>query len=329
MFGNFYFTGHTGIIQVGTRKAVFIIDAVGEFNLIMEHIKPLLENPGILKLMWGIGGDVQYLRKDFQTNLTAVIDLQRLMMIHENQEQQIKLETACEILLTDYVPPPDCTNAHWIRDKRPKAWVEYAGADVVTLFPIWDYLVNAMESSQLAAAVLQTKSLILKTYTPRGQLKEEKALEAGRELYKGKSTENVSITFPVLFQWRDYLARVVDEKPELLISNQLLYALSTENENLSDEKMQQLGLPRIIINTYSKNLNKILTGKTVAEKQEVMDRMKNSLCFNCVNVGHYCGSCPFPRNKARVKMFEKLNPEYRRVQQERRKKNYRENKKMK
>jgi ribonuclease D len=255
MFRNFYFTGHTGTIQVGTRTAVFIIDAVGEFNLIMEHIKPMLENPGILKLMWGIGGDVQYLRKDFQTNLTAVIDLQQLMMMHENQDQQLKLETACKILLTDYVPPTDCTNAHWIRDKRPKAWVEYAGADVVTLFPIWDYLAKAMESSQVAAAVLQTKSLILKTYTPRGQLKEEKALEAGRELYKGKSTENVSITFPVLFQWRDYLARIVDEKPELLISNQLLYALSTENENLSDEKMQQLGLPRIIINTYSKDLN--------------------------------------------------------------------------
>ena len=129
-------------------------------------------------------------------------------------------------------------------------------------------------------------------------------------------------TYELLHQWRERLAKHVDEEPKNLMSVSTIVKLAAE-------KPKNLASITTIISSFGPvhkdvkpTINTIL--RILTEQDEFVSRMNKSLCQNCMNRGHIWGHCPFEKNKNRLREYRKINPEYG-IRQNRRR---RENKKL-
>lgn len=68
----------TALIQVGGHGHSFLVDPYPLYEPIREELSLILENPSILKIMFGCDNDISYINRDFDTNLVGVIDVQFL-----------------------------------------------------------------------------------------------------------------------------------------------------------------------------------------------------------------------------------------------------------
>lgn len=66
----------TALLQIGTHNHTFLVDPFPLYDDICESLVPVLENPSILKIMFGCDNDITYLNRDFAANLVGVVDVQ-------------------------------------------------------------------------------------------------------------------------------------------------------------------------------------------------------------------------------------------------------------
>lgn len=135
-----WFTGMTALFQVAIRGAVFLIDPFSCFKKIKEHLQPMIEDPRILKIMFGMGNDCKQFQKDFGMLAIGVIDLQLVynQFRKDGQENSINLSNLSKLMIENYEDVKSCTLVDWRRRPLRDDMVTYAASDTVVLFEIWD-----------------------------------------------------------------------------------------------------------------------------------------------------------------------------------------------
>ena len=84
------------LIQIATLKKVYLIDALVLFNELKVLLKPVLENPKILKLIFSCMSDIKILYFYLQIRLVGFLDICILYNKHKNIKQGFGLKGISE-----------------------------------------------------------------------------------------------------------------------------------------------------------------------------------------------------------------------------------------
>lgn len=125
--------------------------------------------------------------------------------------------------------------------------------------------------------------------------------------------------FCLLHQWRERYAAIVDEAPNF-VSNQAIITLAKLNGPFNLNSLREANFPREIIRQQSATLLLLLNGGG-----DLIQRINNCICHNCVLRGHAAVHCPFPPNRNRCREWAAQDPQYKSRQNRRRNLKKREN----
>lgn len=117
--------------------------------------------------------------------------------------------------------------------------------------------------------------------------------------------------FESLIEWRDQLAKVIDEKPEQLLSRWTLVNLaSSEDQSLAQIKKTLSPCDKHINDPDSSEpLQAGVVQKLLESGGDYIQEIRSIECHNCLKVGHGpAWACPFPKIKENYRIYY-LRPE--------------------
>ncbi|HOT75869.1 MAG TPA: HRDC domain-containing protein [Candidatus Wallbacteria bacterium] len=220
------------LIQIYDGETAVIIDP---FKMPIHHIKELIENRSIMKIMFDAAGDRAFLYKNCGVDLKTVLDLQAavLLLDYEKRDLSSVLKTALDIDLGKSKKKFQMYN--WSRRPLSPDAVEYALFDVINLFKLKDKLmadiiarglfekfISKNLQVQNKAHIYNSKPKLLRTKTFDSLQKSEKAI------------------FEKLLAIRERYAQKMNLPPNLVLANDLLFKLAEKNIKMSDVKFARV-----------------------------------------------------------------------------------------
>jgi ribonuclease D len=129
----------TALLQISTDQTVYIVDPFPLFTKIQKDLKPILEDPLILKIMHGAANDYKQMQKDFGIYAIGIIDTQLVYneIRTDGQNNLIALCSLCKMFVQNYMESKSCTLDDWRRRPLTNEMIEYAWGDVYWLYRAW------------------------------------------------------------------------------------------------------------------------------------------------------------------------------------------------
>lgn len=315
------YLGFTCLIQISTRSEDFIIDPLSIWSEI-PHLRNILTNPNIIKVLHGAESDVLWLQRDFNLHIVNMFDTgqaaRKLMFSHFGLG--FLLEQLCGVKTDKQFQMAD-----WRVRPLSEDHLKYARIDTHYLLEIFDKLRDQLISKALSLKMpgfeyvkevfMKSKEICMRVYE-----KPDLAWVGvnGFELLDQKQKK----TLQALVKWRDSVARNEDESPYFVLSGRKLV-------NIAIEKPQDLKtLAKVVqnfnfVNRYGKEivdvvgaveinevtevlLPKVFKESVRIQEDEVKIGKKFDVQFKSISVSGFFGSGLYEKGKSLDKVKEKV-----------------------
>ena len=270
------FAGLTCLIQISTRNRDYIIDTLALRKCIHNYLNPIFTDPNIVKILHGAGMDIQWLQRDFSVYIVNLFDTFEAAKLLKLQQKSLKylLKTYCGIDTNKKLRLTD-----WrVRPLRPEL-IEYARKDTHYLLYIYDHLTNLLlDTSTKNKDLLKecynnsAKTCLIRYNKPCFNAKGWQYLcqKKGWYFINNKSLNALS----KLYEWRDRIARELDQSIEIVLSNKLLRKIvndlpQNEHELLNSKKYYL----SIIARKYYKDILNIINESVNMDDKDSIDPM--------------------------------------------------------
>jgi len=220
------------LIQIYDGETAVIIDP---FKMPIHHIKELIENRSIMKIMFDAAGDRAFLYKNCGVDLKTVLDLQAavLLLDYEKKDLSSVLKTALDIDLGKSKKKFQMYN--WSRRPLSLEAVEYALFDVINLFKLKDKLMSDIIAKGLFEKFI-SKNLQVQNkahiYNSKPKLLRTKTFDSLQKSAK--------MIFEKLLAIRERYAQKMNLPPNLVLANDLLFKLAEKNIKISEVKFARV-----------------------------------------------------------------------------------------
>ena len=206
------FAGFTCLMQISTRSSHYIVDV-----LQLEHLHPLaspLANPSIVKVMHGANHDVQWLQRDFGLYVVNLFDTGQASRALQFPSASLAY------LLRRFVPQIKVDKSFQLADWRVRplsdAMKEYAMQDTYYLLDVYDQLRTLLKADGIRGVLDKSKEISLIRF--KGVPFKPKDYET-KVLHPQRVYTDAQIQVAeTLWDWRDGLARKLDESPRVICS---------------------------------------------------------------------------------------------------------------
>lgn len=238
---DFYsFLGFTCLMQISTRTADYIVDCL-KLREEMKLLAPVFLNPRILKVFHGAREDIRWLQKDFSLYLVNFFDTGiALQTLHMPYSLAFAVDHFCQVKLEKKYQTAD-----WRVRPLPAEMVHYARQDTHFLLYVYDrlqaMLLNAESRASVGNLLLHvygaSKALSLDQYQkPAFDPEVSYAISLDRSL-GGLNTAQRRVAQHV-FNWRDRVAREVDDSPFAVLHQSSLIAIASKLPQTAKELFQ-------------------------------------------------------------------------------------------
>ncbi len=228
------FQGFCCLMQLSTRDRDIVVDVMKLRKDVGRCLGPVFADPGIVKVLHGSNGDVGWLQRDFGVYICNLFDtgVASKALGYESNGLGYLLEKHC-----GFKADKRWQLADWrIRPLHAQA-IHYARADTHFLLYCYDVLRRELAASGSLTSVWEdSRNISLTMYE-----KEMTSPTSFYELYKrmvsksGSLTERQLSVFAGLFEWRDRLARSLDDSPGYLLPRGQLFHLARKSPKTKRE----------------------------------------------------------------------------------------------
>lgn len=261
------FRGITCLMQLSTAKEDFLVDVlVPEVRDELKSLNKVFASPDIVKVLHGAESDIIWLQRDFGLYIVNLFDT-----FHASQALGRTTGHSLKSLLAEYttfVPDKRYQLADWRLRPLPQEMVHYARSDTHFLHHIYKQLLSDPRMPQVLDTVRQKSANTAQQTYEHIAYELESGLGAGgwRALAErnGKtriwgvdeSTEQQDRigsgwidakgivafeVFKAVFNWRDAVARDLDESWRYILSNKTLWRICDAPPVLQSQLAQLLG----------------------------------------------------------------------------------------
>jgi ribonuclease D len=224
------------LLQISTRKKNFIIDALAVGSL--EPLRPVLEDPGIVKVLHAAEQDLMYFRRDHDLKLSGLFDtyIAAQLLGHARLGLASLLEELFGVKLSKSNQRDD-----WSRRPLTQQQLAYASADTTRLLPMADILRRQLAAKKrMAWAEEEFQAQEQREWLPEGFDPDDITRVKGwKDL-----TPRAWAILRELLRFRDQEARRLDRPPFRVTSNAVLLKLATDPPPDTQELLRRKGLPR-------------------------------------------------------------------------------------
>ena len=244
------FQGFCCLMQISTRDRDIIVDVMKLRKDVGRCLGPVFADPNIVKVLHGSNGDVGWLQRDFGVYICNLFDtgVASKALGYESNGLGHLLEKLC-----GFKADKRWQLADWrIRPLHSQA-IHYARADTHFLLYCYDVLRRELGASGgLINVWEESRKISLTMYE-----KEMTSPTSFYELYKrmisksGTLTERQLSVFAALYEWRDRLARSLDDSPGYLLPRGQLFHLARKSPKTKRE-----------LNAVMKTKNKFLQSRS-------------------------------------------------------------------
>ncbi|ODO11792.1 hypothetical protein I350_00576 [Cryptococcus amylolentus CBS 6273] len=251
------YIGFTCLIQISTRDEDFVVDTLSLRKQIRDDkFGDVMTDPSIIKVFHGSDSDVIWLQRDFDIYLVNLFDTYHASFTLNMPQRSLAglLQLYC-----NFEADKRYQRADWRIRPLPEDMLHYARSDTHYLLFVYDNLRNALieKSSRPPSPVAGEESVTLASARPNPQEAIRKVLErsadtalrlyerdtydveagkgtggwlsAGKKwLPKGGLDEEVGWVWRRMHDWRDGMARELDESPFYIMPQNMLAQVCTQ-----------------------------------------------------------------------------------------------------
>eukprot|EP00796_Vickermania_ingenoplastis_P007336 gene7336-5170_t len=271
---DFYsFLGFTCLMQISTRTADYIIDCI-KLRGDMKLLAPVFLSSGILKVLHGAKEDIRWLQKDFSLYLVNFFDTGiALQTLHMPYSLAFAVDHFCQVKLEKKYQTAD-----WRIRPLPAEMVHYARQDTHFLLYVYDrlkaMLLNAESRASVGNLLLHvysaSKSLSLEQYE-KPVLDPDHSYARSLDRSLGGLTAAQRRVAQFMYNWRDEVAREVDDSPIAVLHQSALLTIASKLP-LSARELLHCANP--VSAVLRKNVAKLVAAiqSIVAEEEGAMNR---------------------------------------------------------
>ncbi|CAL8101481.1 unnamed protein product [Orchesella dallaii] len=219
-----YRGSHPALIQFSTTECDFYVQPLMIWES-MDLLRPVMEDPSKIKLMFGCQNDLMWWRRYFDMDPFPVVDAQAVFQAI-NGGNPIKLTRFVDSYLPGATMDKSLTNFDWARrDLEPEA-IKYALEDSRFLLQAWDnFAIDIEESFEKKAVEIQGALIKVmidgsKPFAPTKHPSLEKLMVSRED----ESHE----FFYALWNWRDELGRKRDIPPKDILSDRSIVSQANQ-----------------------------------------------------------------------------------------------------
>ena len=213
------FLGFICLIQISSRSLDFIVDAIA-LRSKLQILNVVFTDPKILKVLHGCDMDIVWFQRDFGLYLVNVFDTGQAARVLNYPtfalsyllKRFINFDARKEFQLADWRERPLSTDM-----------LEYARMDTHALLYISDHLRNSlyeMKNDSLFEVFNRTRKICMKKYT-KPEFSEHSYHKILRKFRK-KLTKQQEYVISKLYNWREEMARSLDESHHYVLPNHML-----------------------------------------------------------------------------------------------------------
>lgn len=242
------YQGLVCLMQISTRDRDFIVDPLTLWSE-LPALLDIFTNPAIVKVFHGADSDVIWLQRDFGLYIVNMFDTGQAA-------RELQLPSFSLAYLLKRMCQVDTDKSFQLADWRVRplstAMVKYARIDTHYLLYIYDRLkaelaVKGRElhkdpSALINAVFLRSKDVSLKVY-----MKADHTYMGIRRL--GTLGYGSKRVLEALAQWRDTLARRLDESPSFLIAGEAVVLLAATLPSSEEELLSRIRRPSPLLTT--------------------------------------------------------------------------------
>ncbi|KAL6781777.1 RRP7 [Auxenochlorella protothecoides x Auxenochlorella symbiontica] len=249
------FQGFTCLIQLSTRAADYVVDALALRSHIGPLLGPIFADPGKLKVLHGSDCDIVWLQRDFGIYVANLFDTgQAARVLHyPGHGLAFLMDHFCSIKADKRYQLAD-----WRQRPLSPEMEAYARADTHYLLFIYDKMREELLASKesvpphlavdlpehgpsgaLGTVLERSRTLCMLQYE-REQCREDSFLQAALKLDVVLSGPQLAV-FEALYNWRDGEARTQDESPGFICPRAQLVALALAMPTTGPEVAAALG----------------------------------------------------------------------------------------
>lgn len=218
------YVGFVCLMQISSRDQDWIVDTL----ILRDELVVLNEvftDPKIVKVLHGSYMDIIWLQRDFGLYMVSLFDTYHAAKALELRKLGLAylLETYAHFQTSKKYQLAD-----WRVRPLPKEMLGYARADTHFLCYIYDVLRNSLiEHEKLSTVIEESKKVALQRYEKPGYLT-GKAPGWKNLVVTYRLSPNQEVILEALFNWRDKVARDLDESPRYVMPNHFMIALCTQ-----------------------------------------------------------------------------------------------------
>lgn len=242
------YLGLVCLMQISTRDRDYIVDTLTLWSD-LPGLLDIFTNPAILKVFHGADSDIIWLQRDFGLYIVNMFDTGQAA-------RELQLSSFSLAYLLKRICQVDTDKSFQLADWRVRplssAMVKYARLDTHYLLYIYDRLkaelaVKGRElhkdpSALINAVFLRSKDVCLKVYT-----KPDYTYSGIRKL--GTLGYGSKRVLEALAQWRDTLARKMDESPGFVIAGEAIVVLAATLPSSEEELISRIRRPSPLLTT--------------------------------------------------------------------------------
>lgn len=208
------------LMQISTRTEDFIVDTLA-LRTELQILNDVFCDPKIIKVFHGAYMDIQWLQRDLGVYVVNLFDT-----FHASRALGSVKHSLAFLLekYVNFVPSKQYQRADWRVRPLGQELINYARADTHFLLYIYDILRNSLLDANKMDGVLQeSRKTAEKRYEKPGRTAEPGWLKLAITHHLNPQQSGV---LSKLYEWRDNLARQLDESPGYIMPVHLLTTLA-------------------------------------------------------------------------------------------------------
>jgi ribonuclease D len=210
--------------QLSTRSKDYVIDTL-LLRAEMHRLLDVFSDPNVVKVFHGCDHDVEWLQRDFGLFVVNCFDTHQAAKLLGFPALSLAhlLKFYCAVTANKKYQLAD-----WRQRPIPKEMLHYAREDTHYLLHIYDCLrrdvLNSHDKTGLCAVFEASKRICLKKYekemfSPSGYMKLLSSNRVGASLAARGLNATQDCVLAAVWNWRDRLARQLDESPSYIMTN--------------------------------------------------------------------------------------------------------------
>lgn len=268
------YLGITCLMQLSDRNNDYIIDTIA----LRDSLYPLnkiFTDPNIVKILHGATMDIIWLQRDLGLYVVSLFDT-----FHASKELNLKRNGLAYLLesYANFQTSKKYQLADWRVRPIPDDMLSYAQSDTHFLLNIYDQMKNQLVDKNSVATVLEesrktaSQRFEMPGYDDSLKLNNPFAELAVSDLSrKNNLTQSQNVFLETLYEWRDKVARKVDESPSFIMPIHLLISLSRAMPLTAREIIRLAGPHGQRLREYSKDLQ-----DNMKKAQSIVESLENA-----------------------------------------------------